>query len=202
MSCAGGIRGPPRKRGRVAAVCRAIGMLPTSNARSISTRQPPPIIAVVPPADTRASCGLSDGFGGGVSLEAFEATGGAGGLSVTGALCVTGGLSVADGLSVTDGLGVSGGFGVRRGRIDWFLKGGYENRSPIVSPTMCENSACTSNRSLAASHVSEICTAVSASAMVGQVRIEGFGRMTCGGTEATEGRGGRTATGCSDIPAC
>jgi hypothetical protein len=77
-------------------------MLPTSSARSVSKRQPPPIIAVVPPADTRARDGLS---GGGVSLEAVEATGGVGGLSVT---C---GLSVTAGLSVTDELGVSGGFG-------------------------------------------------------------------------------------------
>ena len=191
MSCAGGIRGPPRKRGRVAAVGRAIGMLPTSNARSISKRQPPPIIAVVPPADTRTSGGLRDGLSGGwVSLEAFEATGGVGGFVVT------------DGLSVTDGLGVRGGLGVGSGRMDRFLKGGYENRSPTVSPTMCENSACTSNRSWAASHVSEICTAVSASAMAGQERIEGLGLMTCGGTEATEGRGGRIAPGCSDTPAC
>jgi hypothetical protein len=171
-------------------------MLPTSHARSSSKRQPPPIIALVTPADTRANDGLSGGFGAGVSLEAFEATGGAGGLGVIDGLGVTGGLGVIDGLSVTGDLEPGSG------RVNRFVKGGYENRSPIVSPTMCENSACTSNRSWAASHVSEICTAVSASAMAGQERIEGFGLMTCGGTEATAGRGGRTATGCSDIPAC
>jgi hypothetical protein len=86
--------------------------------------------------------------------------------------------------------------------MDGFLKGGKENRSPMVPPIMFENSACTSDRSWAANQPSEICTAVSTSAMGVQERIEGFGLMTCGGTEATEGRGGRAATGCSDIPAC
>ena len=67
---------------------------------------------------------------------------------------------------------------------------------------MLENSACTSNRSWGASHVSAICTAVSASAMDGQERIEGFGLATGAATVAAEERGGRTAICGGDTVTC
>lgn len=82
--------------------------------------------------------------------------------------------------------------------MDRFLMNneGYENRSPTLSPNMLENSACTSSRSWGASHASEICTAVSASAMGVHERIVGFGLATGIGTGVAGDRGSRPAVGC------
>jgi hypothetical protein len=112
-------------------------------------------------------------------------------LDASGTSVLAGGFGVAPSLREVGDLGVWGWLAAR-----WMIISRYESRSATVSPTMFENSACTSNRSWGASHASEIRTAVSASVIGGHERIATLGLKHGEWTEAAGDRAGRTGTGC------